>query len=143
MTTHLDFIQYLPEWKIPEKYLQDKEVLEALMEEVKFAIENFEDEIYPSKENGFVVWKFADRTKWFTIDYLYICHFCDLKNFNFLKKCVRLSLGAGRNCSIEKLISVRNKVDYCDINLMEIPEKNKLRLYWLKQLEVKLKGLHE
>ena len=141
MTTHLDFIQYLPEWKIPEKYLQDKEVLEALMEEVKIAIENFEAEIYPSKDDEFTVWKFADTNEEFTVKHLYICEFCKFKNLNFLKKCVRLSFGTEWDSSIETLISINNKGVFRDIYLTQIPEKHKLRLYWLKQLETKLKGI--
>lgn len=141
MKTHLDFVQYLPEWKIPEKYIQDKEILHTLLENTQILAKHFEQEIYLDGSADWE-WIFKHSGNFIRDEHRFVCLCAEVKRLGFIKRCVKLSLNSTKSdASLELFISQHGCFSYNDVYGIGIPERMKLRAYWLRQLETKLEGM--
>lgn len=141
MKTHLDFVQYLPEWKIPDKYAGDKELLEMLSEDIDKAVKNFEAEIYHLRVKGVDTWKFTATDKTLNLDNFYICKYCEANSLNFLRSCVSKTLPCSFTVCLEAVVKKQMRDKGLWVDLIDFETGRKLRAHWLRQLETKLKGI--
>lgn len=135
MKTYLDFVKALPQWVIPVKFLKDKDVIEILIENVEFAIKEYERPVYERCD----AIRYVDNDEVVTSGGFYLCVFCNTHlGFGLLERCIKVTLS---DCSI----SIDDRCydfdkDYA-VYAISIDLRRNVRLYWLKQLKEKLNQL--